>query len=147
MSGLETRYRDPEQSPGFLLWHMTNAWQRSVRAALAPHELTHVQFVLLATLVSLADAQVTQRQLADAAATDVMMTSQVIRGLESRGLVTRSPHPEDGRAVLVASTAEGRAVVNAANNAVEEADGRFFEPLDANDLDNFVALLHTLRER
>ena len=40
---------NPEDSPGFLLWHVTLRWQRDIAAALAPLDLTHVQFVLLAT--------------------------------------------------------------------------------------------------
>ena len=39
---------DPEESPGFLLWHVTLRWQREIAAALAPLDLTHVQFALLA---------------------------------------------------------------------------------------------------
>jgi hypothetical protein len=31
-----------------VLWRATLAWQREMRTALAPHGLTHVQFVLLA---------------------------------------------------------------------------------------------------
>ena len=38
----------PNDSPGFLLWHATLRWQRGVAQALAPLDLTHVQFVLLA---------------------------------------------------------------------------------------------------
>ena len=38
----------PNDSPGFLLWHATLRWQRGITAALAPLDLTHVQFVLLA---------------------------------------------------------------------------------------------------
>jgi hypothetical protein len=45
-----TRYPEgPAASPGFLLWHLTLAWQRAVTAVLEPLDLTHVQFVLLAT--------------------------------------------------------------------------------------------------
>ena len=40
---------DPNDSPGFLLWHVTLRWQRDIATALAPLGLTHVQFVLLAT--------------------------------------------------------------------------------------------------
>src|SRR3546814_15453085 len=42
----------PENSPGFLLWQVTNQWQRRLRATLEPLGLTHVQFVLLAGLRS-----------------------------------------------------------------------------------------------
>ncbi|MFK4790300.1 MarR family winged helix-turn-helix transcriptional regulator [Microbacterium sp. ZW T5_56] len=144
MSGLETRFAEADASPGFLLWQATNAWQRRVRAALAPHDLTHVQFVLLATLLSLQPAPVTQRQLADAAGTDAMMTSQVLRGLEKRSLITRLPHPTDRRAVIVAVTDQAVPLVNAANRAVEDADERFFSALEPTHLDHFVRLLREL---
>ena len=49
MTAPESRLPGPERSPGFLLWRVTLAWQRAMRAALAPHDLTHVQFVLLTT--------------------------------------------------------------------------------------------------
>src|SRR5256885_5403077 len=42
-----TLFRSRE-SPGFLLWHATLRWQRDVASALAPLDLTHVQFMLLA---------------------------------------------------------------------------------------------------
>ena len=46
---LPTRLSGPGESPGFLLWKVSNAWQRKQRAALQPFGLTHSQFVLLAT--------------------------------------------------------------------------------------------------
>ena len=49
--GLATEYEAAEDSPGLLLWQVTNRWQSAQRAALKPLGLTHVQFVLLASLV------------------------------------------------------------------------------------------------
>ncbi len=46
---LPSRLPGPASSPGFLLWKVSNAWQRRQRAALEPFGLTHSQFVLLAT--------------------------------------------------------------------------------------------------
>lgn len=76
----------PAASPGFLLWHVTLAWQRAIAAALAPLELTHVQFVLLACAWWLEGHGQTPNQLdlARPAGTDVKMTSQVVRKLERR---------------------------------------------------------------
>ncbi len=48
---LRTRFASADQSPGLLLWQVTNRWQAAQRAALAPLGLTHVQFVLLASAV------------------------------------------------------------------------------------------------
>ena len=127
---LDTRYTDAEESPGLLLWQVTNRWQAAIRLTLKPYGLTHVQFVLLATLTWLgSEGPVTQKALADHAASDPMMTSQVLRVLEGRGLVERRPHPQDGRARALAVTEEGRALANRAVVAVEACDAEFFGAL------------------
>jgi DNA-binding MarR family transcriptional regulator len=142
---LATEFASPEESPGFLLWQVTNRWQQAQRAALKPHDLTHVQFVLLATLAwSQADGAVTQRQLADAAATDPMMTSQVLRALESKGLVERAPHPEDGRARALRVTRAGRALADRAVADVEQTDRDFFAALGRAGTKAFSAALRRL---
>jgi DNA-binding MarR family transcriptional regulator len=131
--GLATRHAEADDSPGLLLWQVTNRWQAAQRATLKPFALTHVQFVLLASLAWLdRDGPVTQRGLADHAATDPMMTSQVLRGLEQRGLVRRAPHPDDGRARALTVTRSGRALANRAVVAVEACDDAFFAVLGAD---------------
>ena len=83
----------------------TLRWKRIVAAMLADLELTHVQFVLLAGTLWLEHkgAPPSQRELADHAGTDEMMTSQVLRTLARRRLI---PHTGDGQ--TPASTACGR---------------------------------------
>ncbi|GLZ34511.1 MarR family transcriptional regulator [Lentzea sp. NBRC 105346] len=126
-----TRFEGPEESPGFLLWRVTLAWQRAMRAALAPHDLTHVQFVLLASLWWLENhgGSPSQQRLAAQAGTDSMMTSQVLRKLEDRGLLTRSVDPADSRARLLSLTAAGERLVGAAMKDVEDADAAYFAKL------------------
>lgn len=128
-STFATRFPDPASSPGLLLWRVTNAWQRAIRAALSPYDLTHVQFVLLATLASQHPSPLTQRDLAEHAATDAMMTSQVVRALATKHLVVREPHPSDRRAMLVSLTRAGRELVDGAVGAVESADASYFAAL------------------
>lgn len=134
--GPTTRFDGPERSPGFLLWRVTLAWQRRIRAALVSHDLTHVQFVLLASLWWLEshhpDAP-TQATLAEQAGTDPMMTSQVLRKLEARGLLERAPDPADTRARRLRLTRAGRNLVAGALADVEEADAEYFAPLDGRD--------------
>jgi DNA-binding MarR family transcriptional regulator len=134
MSRLATGFSSPEESPGLLLWQVTNRWQAAQRSALKPFGLTHVQFVLLASLTWLGSdlgtgGPVTQRELADHAATDPMMTSQVLRALEGMGLVERLAHPQDGRARALAVTEAGRDLANRAVVAVEACDRAFFAAL------------------
>ncbi|KHK96062.1 MarR family transcriptional regulator [Microbacterium mangrovi] len=145
---LDSQFGEASDSPGLALWRVTNAWQRAVRAALVPHDLTHVQFVLLASLTWMDAADpVTQRDLAAHAGTDVMMTSQVIRTLEAKGFVTRMPHPTDGRAVALAPTPTGAALANRANADVEAADRAYFAALDGPDLATFTRCLGVLDHR
>ena len=119
----------PSVSPGFLLWRVTLRWQRAMVAALRPLELTHVQFVLLASvwwLTEVAGETPTQRRLAEHAATDPMMTSQVLRALEAKALVKRSTSPDDSRARRLTVTSKGAAVARHAIAVVEAADTQFF---------------------
>ena len=127
-----SEFADPGDSPGFLLWRVTRRWQRELTAALKPLDLTHVQFVLLASTWWL--DQPTQRELADQAGTDPMMTSQVVRTLEKRGLVERRPDPDDARARRLSVTRRGRTLAQRAIKVVEEADRAFFAPADAGQL-------------
>lgn len=136
----------PEQNPGFLLWRTTLSWQRRIRAALSPHDLTHVQFVLLASLWWLHDQgrqQPTQAQLAEQASTDLTMTSQVIRKLQARGLVQRQADRTDARAWRLRLTAAGGELLAVALPAVEAADQEYFAALGEQH-DAFLAGLATL---
>ena len=109
-----------------------------------PFGLTHVQFVLLASLTWLAgDRPVTQRALADHCATDPMMTSQVLRALEQRGLVDRAPHPDDRRAHALSATPAGSELANRAVVAVESCDEDFFAVL-GQDRPGFTRALQVL---
>jgi DNA-binding MarR family transcriptional regulator len=127
-----SEFAGPGDSPGFLLWQVTRRWQRELTAALKPLELTHVQFVLLASTWWL--DRPTQRELADHAGTDPMMTSQVLRALEQRGLVERRQDPDDGRARRVVATRRGRALAEKAVAVVEAADAAFFADAGSEEL-------------
>jgi MarR family transcriptional regulator, organic hydroperoxide resistance regulator len=111
---------------GFLLWRATNAWQRAQRAALEPFELTHVQYVLLATLAAAEKKGISQAAASSLSGVDPMTTSQVLRGLEGRELVLRAAHPDDRRAHRVTVTTAGRALAKKAAPKVEKADTEFF---------------------
>ncbi len=134
-------------SPGFVLWHATLRWQAAMRAALAPHGLTHVQFVLLASIGWLArsGAAPTQREVADHAGADVAMAGQAVRSLEASGLVTRRRAPGDARSWRLAPTAGGRERLAAAVVSVEAADTAFFGA--APDPGAMPEILRTLARR
>jgi DNA-binding MarR family transcriptional regulator len=127
---LPSRLSTPAVSPGFLLWKVSNAWQRKQRAALEPFQLTHSQFVLLATATWFgAHETLTQARLAELSGVDPMTTSQVVRTLEAAQLLERLRHPDDPRAKAIVVTQAGRAKAALAVVAVEEVDAAFFAPL------------------
>ena len=119
---------EPTDSPGFLLWHATLRWQRGIAEALAPLDLTHVQFVLLACAWWLNEHGDPPNQVAVAAqaGTDVKMTSQVLRTLERKGLIERQVDAADTRARRIRVTRRGTALAPRAIAVVEEVDARFF---------------------
>lgn len=144
----ETGVEASESTPlgrGFMLWQITNGWQRAVRAALAPTGLTYVQLVLLAGLqdrIASGD-KVSQAGLAQSLGADVMMTSQVLRTLEAGGLVRRDRDPRDTRARTLALTETGAARLKAALPLLEAVDTEFFSVLGHKE-DRFAKSLRKL---
>jgi len=108
-----SQFKSPSDSPGFLLWQITNGWQRSIRRALKETGLTHVQFVLLTSIdwLSNANLSTSQKNIAEFAHTDVMMTSQVVRTLERKGFVAVKESSTDARAHQLDVTSAGHQLV------------------------------------
>jgi DNA-binding MarR family transcriptional regulator len=135
--------KQPGESLGFLLWHATLRWQRAIAEVLAPLDLTHVQFVLLACAwwLNHQGKHPSQVELASFAGTDVKMTSQVVRSLERKGLVERTTDASDGRALKIDVTARGASLAPDAIEAVESVDTAFFGDVREAEA---VRLLRTL---
>lgn len=141
---LPSRFGGPKESPGFLLWKVSNAWQRRQRAALQPLGLTHSQFVILATVTWFgAGETLTQARIAEISGIDPMTTSQVVRTLEVAALLERRDHPRDPRAKAIAVTPAGREKARKALPIVEAVDAAFFAPL-ATDVARLVKMFDAL---
>jgi MarR family transcriptional regulator, organic hydroperoxide resistance regulator len=121
----------PEESSGFLLWQVTNLWQREIKKALETFGLTHSQYVLLASIhwLTLHKQEVTQIVLSAHTKIDPMTTSTVLRTLQKRGFVQRQEHLTDTRAKTVALTEEGKTIIKQAVVLVETFDTSFFSAL------------------
>ncbi|RIV37026.1 MarR family winged helix-turn-helix transcriptional regulator [Micromonospora radicis] len=83
---------------------------RRVRQARPVGDLTVTQLSAL-TSIRLAGA-LTPRELADVERVQPPTMTKIVAKLEERGLVRRSPHPTDGRQVILAVTEGGRAVLD-----------------------------------
>ncbi len=82
---------------------------RRLRQTRPVGELTQNQLSVLASL-ELAGA-LTPRELSDAERVQPPTMTKLLAKLEERGLIQRSPHPTDGRQVLLSATETGRALL------------------------------------
>jgi DNA-binding MarR family transcriptional regulator len=137
-----------EDSSGFLLWQVTNLWQREIKKALEQYDLTHSQFVLMASIhwFTLHNKEVTQIILSEHTKIDPMTTSTVLRTLQKKELLQRQEHATDTRAKTVALTNKGKEIIKQAIVTVEAFDKSFFAVL-ANDTDGFNKKLINLLQQ
>jgi DNA-binding MarR family transcriptional regulator len=124
-----TTTHDP--TPGSLLWRLTMKWQAAVDRAVAPYGLTHAQYRLLASLRGLTrdGGRPSQRELADYIGLDPIFVSKLIGTLERNGLVERTKHPADSRAVELMLTDIGTKVIDEALVTVIDLQEQLTEPL------------------
>jgi DNA-binding MarR family transcriptional regulator len=130
----KTNWINMNEVSGFLLYSAYFAWKRKIESTLLPHDLTHVQFMLLMTLGFLRKdgADVSQNDLAKFLSFDVTMTSQVLRALEKRGLLKRSQKEGDERSKFSELTDAGSAKIQGAAKDLLKAEESFFVSLGGN---------------
>jgi DNA-binding MarR family transcriptional regulator len=140
-----TSANELRENPGYQLWVVTNAWQRSIRRVLQPLGLTHVQFSVLAAVARLCHAAdvVTQAEVCRWGSLDANMASDVVRSLESRGLLVRLEHPTDRRAHRLELTDSGQELFATARAAITPVKEAFFSPL-GEDGKQLAAMLEKL---
>ena len=128
--------------PGFLLRRA-----HQISAAVFEDEcrdlaLTPAQFGVLTVLK--AHPGLGQSSLARALGFDKVTVLRVLRGLETRGLVTRAATSGNRRNIAVALTARGSAVLAQAQKPAEKAYRRLLAPLDKVQQAQLVTLLQVL---
>ncbi len=136
-------FKKAEDSPGFLLWQLTNQWQQQQRKALQTLDLTHPQFVALAGILwlsSLSEDGVSQAQVAKFTHIDKMMMSDLVKTLLNKKLIKRHPNPQDKRAYALTITRKGHALTLKAIPMVEAIDAQFFTSKTVG-LDQLITIL------
>lgn len=141
-----TMYDTPEESPGYLLWRVSTRWRSAVEKTLKSFDLTHPQFVILATLSWLTKDGNTINQVAIGcmAGLDPNTTSQIIRKLEEKQYITRIPSSTDERSKNVMATQRGRDILARALPTVEQVDKTFFAILKENELQDMKNIFQKL---
>jgi DNA-binding MarR family transcriptional regulator len=82
--------------------------RRRSNLAFAPFGMTTDQYVVLTVLTEQGEA--TQQELVRRCSSDTATMGAMLSLLEDKGLITRSPHPRDGRARSVKLTRKGKAL-------------------------------------
>ncbi|MFY8033748.1 MAG: MarR family winged helix-turn-helix transcriptional regulator [Flexibacteraceae bacterium] len=125
------QYTSPNGSPGFQLWQVYGLWHRTVNKALASCQLTHAQFLLLASLQHLSSVNkaVTQVDLSNHATLDAMSTSKALRLLAGKLLIERNASATDQRSKAISITPEGEKVLKTATKLLTKAEVEFFSAL------------------
>ena len=125
-----------------------NKWHFIIKKELKKINLTHPQFVVLASLDSLSQNgnEVTQIMISKLSGIDVMTVSQILNLLEKYYFVKRKEHSRDTRAKAVTLNKKGEEILQKAIPLVEQIDEFFFGKLN-NDEEEFKHFLIRLNER
>ena len=124
-----------------------NKWHSMIKKELKKMNLTHPQFVVLASLAYLSQNgnEITQIMISKLAGIDVMTISQILSLLEKQNFVKRKEHSKDTRAKAVILSKKGEEVLQKAVPLVEQIDEIFFEKLDTDE-EQFKHFLARLNE-
>lgn len=124
-----------------------NKWHSMIKKELKKMNLTHPQFVVLASLAYLSQNsnEVTQIMISKLSGIDVMTISQILGLLEKHNFVNRKEHPKDTRAKAVTLNKKGEEILQKAVPLVEQIDEFFFGKLDSDE-EQFKYFLVRLNE-
>ena len=126
-----------------------NKWHSMIKQELKKMNLTHPQFVVLASLAYLSqngNEEITQVMISKLAGIDVMTVSQILNLLEKNDFVKRKEHSKDTRAKAVILNKKGEEVLQKAVPLVEQIDEFFFGKLDTDE-EQFKHFLARLNEK
>ena len=124
-----------------------NKWHSIIKKELKKMNLTHPQFVVLASLAYLSQDsnEVTQVMISKLSGIDVMTVSQILNLLEKNDFVKRKEHSKDTRAKAVILNKKGEETLQKAVPLVEQIDEIFFKKLDTDE-EQFKHFLVRLNE-
>lgn len=133
---------DLEDHVGYWLRCLSNQVHVTFERALAGHEVSVAQWVVLRTLYRLGPTSV--GQLADLVRTDQGATSRLIDRLLAKGLVSKQVSASDRRGATVSLSKAGEALIPKLAREADENDSRFFGVLRETDREQFLRTIRKL---
>jgi DNA-binding MarR family transcriptional regulator len=136
------RWLDEEE---FATWMAYVQLRQRIEARLASgfaqDGLSAADYELMVALSAAPDDKLRARDLGRAVCWDKTRLSKQLSRMDTRGLVTREPAPEDARGIVVTLTAEGRRLLEkAAPNHVELVRHLFVDKITESEAENLRSL-------
>ena len=121
----------PQESLGFQFWKLHTQWQRKVNESLSPFDITHTQFVMLASIAWFEEQNISpsQAQVAKLMNLEKMTFSKAVRQLESKKLVKRKKSKKDARIRCLSLKPRALEIVPQAMKAIDTVDKGIFGAL------------------
>ena len=136
---------DPEAGTAMLhllLRQVHRALLAHQRQQLARLDLTPLQVEVLQALKG--QRGLRQAELARRTGTDRSSMAELAARLEERGLIRRTPHPKDRRALLLFLTPKGRRLLGRAAPLLAAAEAELLAALTERQREHLLHLLHRL---
>lgn len=139
----------PQHSIGFQFWKLHMQWQKKVADTLSPHQITHTQFVILASIAWFEEQSVSpsQAQVCKLTNLEKMTFSKAIRQLETMHLVYRTRNITDARSFSLSLSTQALVILPQLMHIIESIDKEVFGPLKEHDKQLFIQSLIILNKK
>jgi DNA-binding MarR family transcriptional regulator len=133
---------EPQDLLAYLLKHATRRLTELTDAALAPLDIDGKDFGVLRVLI--ARKLPSQQQVAETLSVDRTTMVAVLDALESKGIVTRRPAPNDRRRNVVELTERGLELFRQAEKIYADTEREFLAEVTAESAAHFRAVLRAV---
>lgn len=120
----------PEKAVGFVMWRVMHRYIREIDRCLKPLDLTHLQFTTLALAAWMARAGEAPNQSELARFGDIhpMQVSTILKALEHKRMILRTPAADNALAKRVSITGSGLDTLRNALPLVIDVQEKLFGP-------------------
>ena len=142
INSLLTDAPNPEDFAGFLIWQLSNKWEKYVNQKLKGFNINQGEAFHLISILQLSKelSEVTQVDIANATGGSIMNTSKILKSLEKKQWITRQT-ASDSRAKKVAVTEAGLAISVNIAAVLGKADEAFYK---SSRTPEFIATLQQI---
>ncbi|MBD2255950.1 MarR family transcriptional regulator [Pseudanabaena sp. FACHB-2040] len=135
---------NPEDFAGFLIWQLSNKWEKYVNQKLKEFDINQGECFHLISILQLSKklSEVTQVDIAHATGGSIMNTSKILKSLEKKQWITRRT-ASDSRAKKVTVTEAGIAVSIDVAKVLGTANQDFYS---TNHTQEFIAILQKINQ-